>query len=336
MSFLVAGTSYRFSPLEVRERVLFAKKNLRDAFCSLKGIFGLQAFFILSTCNRSEIYLWSDRETDARRIFCGLHGTPEDALRPFLYQLKDEEALRHLFRVMCGLDSQIPGESQIFGQVKQAVRYAEEFGTIDYRAARLINRTSEAAERFRRNTGEGYVSGTLADAALELLRENEPFFYNKRFLLVGTGKVMEQFIPLLMREDIRPVLISNRNHEQAAYWARMLRGSACHLEELSASVRDSDIIISATSCPRTILRREHFSDRSNPALILDLAVPRDAEAAIKDIPGVKLFNLDDVGMARAKKIADGWVDAAERRVRGECEVLWRERSESEREEALLR
>lgn len=336
MSFSVVGTNHRFSPLEVRERVSFSKKKLRESFRSLKETPGVNSFLILSTCNRSEVYLWSDPDVDLQMIFCGLHGIPEEDLTPFLYQYEGEEALRHLLRVLCGLDSQILGEPQIFGQARQAIRYAEESGALDLRAGHWISRAIRVAEKLRQETGRGFFSGTLADAAFECVRRNCPEFHNKKFLLVGTGKVMGLFIPLLARESVCPVIVSNRNHEVAEVWARELGGEAAHLEDLPALIPDSDIIISATSCPKTVLHQEHFCGHKKPVLVLDLAVPRDADASIKEVPGMRLFDLDDLGSTAVYSVPGDRVDAAEQRVREECGELWKELSGSEQEKVLLR
>lgn len=336
MSFIVVGTNHRFSPLEIRERVSFSRKKLREAFHSLKRIPGIDSFLILSTCNRSEIYLWSNQGGNLRQVFCSLHEMSAEVLTPFLYQYEGEEALRHLLRVMCGLDSQIVGETQIFGQVRQAIRFAEESGALDFQGAHLIKRAIGIAEKIRRGMKEGYSSRTLADAAFELIRRNCPFFYNKKFLLVGTGKVIELFIPLLASEGVRPVIVSNRNHEGAEVWARELGGKTAYLEDLPALISDSEIIISATSCPRTVLHQEHFRNHPKTVLVLDLAVPRDADASIKEIPGVKLFDLDDLGMTAVKNGLGHWIDDAERIICQECGELWKELSGSEQEKVLLR
>ena len=336
MSFCVVGTNHRFSPLEIREQFSFPKKKLREAFRSLKETPGIDAFWILSTCNRSEVYLWSDRDMDLPRLFFGLHEVPEETLSSFLYQYEEEEALRHFVRVTCGLDSQILGEPQIFGQVKQAALWAKEAGSLKPQAIDWISRAIGAAEKIRKETIEGAFSKTLADAAFELIRRNCREYSRKKFLLVGTGKVMGLFIPLLAVESIRPVIVSNRNHEGAEVWARELGGKAAHLEDLPALIQGSDIIISATSCPKTVLHPEHFAGHSRTVLVLDLAVPRDAEASIKEVPGVKLFDLDDLGLAAVKNIPGVWAEAAGRRVQEECESLWRELSGSEQEKVLSR
>lgn len=336
MSFFVVGTNHRFSSLEVREKFSFSRKKLREAFRSLKKTTGIDSFLILSTCNRSEIYLWSDQDMDLRRIFCGLHEISEEVFAPFLYQHEGAEALRHLLRVMSGLDSQILGEPQIFLQVRQAVRCAEESRALNLQAAYLISRSVVVAEKIRREMGEGSFSRTLADAAFELIQRNYPLFRNMKFLLVGTGKVMELFIPLLARECVRPVIVSNRNHEKAEEWAQMLGGEAGRLEDLLAWVSHAEIIISATSCPKTVLHQEHFRGHPKTALVLDLAVPRDADVSIKEIPGVKLFDLDDLGLSAVKNGSSDWAHAAERIVCQECGELWKELSGLGQEKVLSR
>lgn len=336
MKFIMAGTSHRFSPLEIRDRLSFSGKKLREASRSLQAVPKIRSFLILSTCNRSEVYGWCEEGMDLRKVFCGLHGIPEEELAPFLYVYEEQDALRHFVRVMCGLDSQMVGESQILGQVRQAVRYSEDIHALNSFTREFVLRAIEAAEKVRRETKIEYFSGTVADAAFDLLQRNSSFVREKRFLLVGTGKVMGLFVPLLAREDIRPVIVSNRNHEKAVEWAHVLGGSAGHLEDLPALIPDSDIIISATSCPRTVLHQEHFRGHKKPVLVLDLAVPRDADASIKEVPGVRLFDLDDLGSTAIHIGPGDWVDAAERRVFEKCGELWKELSGSEQEKVLSR
>ena len=336
MKFTVTGTNHRFSPLEIRERLSFSKKKKLETSRFLETVSGIQSFFILSTCNRSEIYLWGDPDRDIRGIFCGLHGISQETLTSFLYHYEGEQTLRHLLRVMCGLDSQILGESQIFEQVQQAVCRAEGSGGLDLQAVFCVSRAIAIAEKIRRRTDKGHFSETLADAAFGLIRRNRPSFHDEKFILVGTGKVMELFISLLAREGIRPVIVSNRNHDKAVEWARVLGGSAGRLEELPVLVPDSGVIISATSCPTTVLHREYFQGPLKSVLVLDLAVPRDVDASIKEVPGVRLFDLDDLGLTGVKNGLEDWAESAEQRVQKECEVLWKELSGSGQEKVLLR
>jgi len=336
LNFSVVGTSFRFSPLEIREKLSFSKKRLREAYHSLKDFHEGTSFLILSTCNRSEVYGWGDEDVPLQKIFCRLHGLPEDLFEPFIYQYQEKDAFRHFVRVLCGLDSQILGEGQIFLQGQRAYETATEFGAIAPGNANLIARMIALAGKIRKEAGRGFFSGTLADAAWELVRRNSPSFNDPRILLIGTGKVIELFISLLCREGIRPVIISNRNHGKAAEWAAVTSGKAAYLEDLSALLTEADVIISATSCPHPVLRREHFRHRSRPVLVLDLAVPRDAEPSIKEVPGVRLFDLDDLGIVSGGGAGNEWLESAEHDIRKECEVLWKELSGSEQEKVLSR
>jgi glutamyl-tRNA reductase len=333
MRFTAIGTNHHFSPLEVRDRLSFSKKKLRETYRFLGAIPGIRSFWILSTCNRSEIYVWSQGELDLPKIFCEAHGMSQEKPNPFLYIHKNQNALRHFVRVICGLDSQVVGESQILGQVRQAVRYSEEMGALDPFAKGFVLQAIKAAEKVRFETGAERFSGTVADAAFDLIRRNDPLVREKKFLLIGTGKIMGLFVPLLVCEGICPIIVSNRNHEKAVEWAQETGGTTASLEDLAGLIPETDIIISATSCPHAVLHKEHFRNQKKPVLVLDPAVPRDAEPAIKEITGVRLFDLDDLAFAGADDRQKGWVKAAEIGVQEECEALWKELLRLEAEKA---
>lgn len=336
MKLTVTGTNHHFSPLEVRDRLSFSKKKLRETSRFLKAMPEVRSFWILSTCNRSEIYAWSDEELDLQQIFCEAHGMSREELVSFLYTRKDRNALQHFVRVMYGLDSQIVGESQILGQVRHAVRYSEDIGALDPLAREFIFQAIKTAEKVRFETRAEHFSGTVADAAFDLIQRNDPLVREKKFLLIGTGKIIGLFVPLLAREGIRPVIVSNRNHEKAAEWARVMGGETASLEDLAGLIPETDVIISATSCPHAVLHKEHFRDQKKPVLILDLAVPRDAEPAIKEITGVRLFDLDDLALAATNDHQKEWVRVAENRVQEECETVWKELSRLEAEKVHSR
>lgn len=340
MMFFVIGTNHRHSPLEVRERLFFSKAKACEARSLFRRLPGVEASVILSTCNRAEIYVWcEDPSVAAERFseaFAFLHGSRSEDLGPFLYVYEDAEAVRHLLRVACGLDSQTLGEPQILGQVERAVDDAVREGALCGQAEDFFRQAVLAARRIREVPGVP-VGRSIAERAVNVAREYHGGLDGKCFLMIGTGKVMELFIPLIEERRIRAVFAANRNREKAEAWAAGTGGRAVSLECIGEVVPFADTIVSATSCPHVILKKEHLSHRERPLLVLDLAVPRDVESSVKGMPGVRLLDLDDLGAAAVDAARDDVrVRAAEESVFRESLFLWKILSGSEPEKALSR
>ena len=336
MKLSVVGASHHVCPLSVRERFFLSRKKRDIASRFLKETRGVSSFFILSTCNRSEIYLWSDRLISEVEIFCNVHGMDCDEIAPFLYVHTEQAAWRHLIRVGCGLDSQILGEPQILSQINSAVTNSAVSSNIDPEASSDIYKALRIIQNVRNDVGAHCVSENIADKVFNIIRKNEPAFRKKRYLLIGTGKIAELFLPVLVREGLSPVVVSNKNYEKAIEWANKLGGKAVRLNNLSALIHSADIVITATSSPHAVLHGEYFCGVQKPGFIFDLAVPRDADPAIRSIPGVRLYDLDEVGSLDAREGQQEWVHVAELKAHNESIKLWSELSELGQEKVLLR
>jgi glutamyl-tRNA reductase len=226
---------------------------------------------LLATCNRVELY-----QSQAKESY-------------YLYQ--NEEAVKHLFRVAAGLDSQILGETEILGQVKDAyLRNAEKDRSLD----KLFERAIQIGRKVREETGIARGNVSVASAAVSKARKLLGDHKEKKILLIGTGKVTESILKTLMKMNFNLIFVANRTFEKASEIARKIGGRAVGFESLSAELAESDLVISSTAAPHLIIRRDQIGKRGKPLVIFDLAVPRDVDPAVSVIPGVKLLNIDDV------------------------------------------
>lgn len=337
MNFVVVGTSHKQAPIEVRERLAFTKKKAREALPVLAQVPGVKACVILSTCNRSEIYALCDgflgSAEQIRDFFISFHGFSPESIGPFLYRREGKGAFHHLVRVSCGLDSQTFGEPQVLGQVKRALADAEERGCLNGAMKKVFSEAILGAERVRRQDGLIRPAPSIAERALQVVRDRSGGISGKLFLMIGTGKIMELWVPLLAAERARSFFIANRNHAKAEAWARTLGGGSGPLERIKELIPQADVIVSATSCSHIMIREKDLAMRKNGLVILDLAVPRDVDPSVKDLSGVMLFDLDDLGFVPGRD-HDAMIQKAERAAREETEILWSAWSGSEREKVL--
>lgn len=295
MNFILAGTNHRLSPVEIREKLSLTTKGIKDALallCELKGVKGV---VILSTCNRIEFYINGDIGLERIKEFIYRYYErryPE--LEPYLYTHRDIDAMRHLFNVAGGLDSQILGETQILGQVKDAYQTAKDLQMTDPVIDKIFVEVIRVGGKIRQETGiaEGNVS--IGSVAIDIIKKKIGGLNNKKILIIGVGKVSNLVIKYLYKENVNTVFVSNRTYEKAVEFAREINGEAVRFDRLREHIRNSDVIISTTKCPHVILEKEDFREYREPLLILDLAVPRDVSPDVKELNGVELLCLDDL------------------------------------------
>jgi len=349
MSFIAVGTNHKYSPIGLRERISFSKKRIGDALDFLQETTLLKAAVILSTCNRVEIYASADFAEDGideiKNFLSRFYEIDEKALFPYLYIYRDECAIRHLFRVSSGLDSLIVGESQIMGQVRDALYESEKRGFAGYSLNKIFDSAVLAAKKAHSltNISKGKVS--IGSVAVDFIKEKSGDLSGKNILIIGVGKVTGLVLKYLEKEGRNVVFLSNRTFEKARFLADQIRAKAVRFDNLKEYLARADIVITATKSPHFIIKKETLSETFNlqssafsrkGLLIVDLALPRDVDPKVKDIDGVELFDLEDLSAQIQKNIDRKRFEAqrAECIIEIEGERLWQELLELEQEKAL--
>jgi glutamyl-tRNA reductase len=302
---IVIGVSHRTAPLPVREALAFPRDQLRDALLRLRAETGAGEVMILSTCNRVELYARQDDPgaVDALESFLArYHARDGRELHAVLYRYADADAIRHAFRVAASLESMVIGEPQILGQVKEAYQAAEEAGTLGSALNALRNRSLAAAKRVRTETGIGRNAVSVSYVAVELARKIFGELKDKNVLLVGAGKMSELAAKHLVRSGGRATVLGGRTFEKAAELAAALGGKAAPLESLRDELARTDIVISGTGAPGIVIQEADVESaraarrgrHARPLFLIDIAVPRDIDPAVRKIGGVFLYDLDDL------------------------------------------
>jgi glutamyl-tRNA reductase len=307
MNFIVVGTNHKYSPIEIRERLSFPKRKISGAVADLTGSGWINAAVIISTCNRVELYANAEDTDMGIRTLKGFlsnyHHQDAVKIEPYLYMQAGRDAITHLFKVSGGLDSQILGESPILGQVRAGFGEAKEAGYTDTFLEDIFSRAIKLGEEIREATAISGGDISIGSVVKDLIKERIGGLEDKKILIIGVGKISESTARYLNNEKASTVFVSNRTFEKAEELAREVGGIAVRFDRLKEKLREADIIISATTSPHFILRKEDILETTRrPLLIIDLAVPRDVDPKIKSINGVELLCLDDLSYMIEKKL----------------------------------
>ncbi|MCM2320975.1 MAG: glutamyl-tRNA reductase, partial [Pseudomonas sp.] len=301
MAFLALGINHKTASVAVRERVAFGPEQLVEALQQLCRVTPCREAAILSTCNRSELYLALD-EAQAEAILAwlaGYHGLNLDELRACAYIHEDNEAVRHMMRVACGLDSMILGEPQILGQMKDAYASAREAGTLGPLLGRLFQATFSTAKTVRTDTRIGENPVSVAFAAVSLAKQIFSELPRSQALLIGAGETITLVARHLHEQGIRRIVVANRTLERASQLAEEVGGQAVLLADIPEQLVNSDIVISSTASPLPILgkgavERALKKRKHRPVFMVDIAVPRDIEPEVGELDDVYLYTVDDL------------------------------------------
>ena len=301
MPLLVLGLNHQTAPLALRERVATDPGQLPAALAALGAVPGVEEAALLSTCNRTEVYaqVADGAEPAVADWLARHHGLAPGALASYLYAHRDDEAVRHLFRVATGLDSLVLGEPQILGQVKEAWHAARAGRHLHTPLDRLFQQSFSVAKRVRTDTRIGAHPVSVAYAAVRLARQSFSELDKATVLLVGAGDTIELAARHLVDADAKRLLVANRTLEHAQALASRHGGYALPLSELERHLPEADIVISATASREPVLRRDAVraalaARRNRPMFLLDLAVPRDIEASVAQLPDAYLYTVDDL------------------------------------------
>ncbi|MFI5006453.1 MAG: glutamyl-tRNA reductase [Solirubrobacterales bacterium] len=297
----VVGLSHKTAPIAVREALAFPKDGLPEALGRLRSEVGLDEVMVLSTCNRVEIYGRAKQPVGPALVsfLADYHRRPSSELDPYLYRLEGEQAVRHAFRVAASLDSMVLGEPQILGQVREAYQIAEKAGALGSVLNALRNRSIAAARRARTETGIGQNAVSVSYVAVELAKKIFGELKERNVLLVGAGKMSELAARHLVRGGARATVLGGRTFDKAEQLAAALGGKAAPFESLRSELTRADIVISGTGAQGIVIKKEDVEAacagrRQRPLFLIDIAVPRDVDPAAAKLPGVFLYDLDDL------------------------------------------
>jgi glutamyl-tRNA reductase len=299
MSLFALGLNHHTAPLPIRERVVFHVERLREALSEIRSGLVSEAA-ILSTCNRTELYLAAERPpAEVAEWLARYHRVEPAELGRYLYTLPREQAVRHAFRVASGLDSMVLGEPQILGQMKDAARAAESAGTLGTLLHKLFQRTFAVAKEVRSTTRVGAASVSMAAAAVKLAARIFPSLQDQKVLFIGAGEMVELCATHFAAQAPARLAVANRTAERAERLAHRFNGEAIELKSLPERLHEFDIVISSTASSLPILgkglvERALRARRRRPMFLVDLAVPRDIEPEAGELDDIFLYTVDDL------------------------------------------
>jgi glutamyl-tRNA reductase len=304
MHLLLVGISHRTAPVELRERLDFQTRGVDLALRALATRGAAREAVVLSTCNRVEIYAACDdvpaARADLAQFIADFHGVDRASLAPHVYDVADLEAAGHLFRVAAGLDSLVVGEPQILGQVKEALNAAGDAQTVGPVLNRLFHSSFGVGKRVRTETGVGAGAVSVSYAAVALAKKIFGDLQGRSVVVIGAGEMGKLTALHMKSQGVPRITIVSRTMAHAARTAEAIGGaSAAPWDDLDNTIGASDIVIAATGATAPILTKAHVEAvmrprRSRPLFIIDIAVPRDVEAAAGEIEQVFLYNIDDL------------------------------------------
>ena len=301
MRVSLVGVSHHGAPVELRERVALRHEEAKAVASQLAAAAGEAV--CLSTCNRTELYVAHDESVPAEAAATAVLLEREPDLANALYRLRDEAAALHLFRVAAGLDSLVPGEGEILGQVRAAFEAGSTGAILD----RLFRQALHAGRKARSQTAIGESPSSVSAAAAALAQQVFGDLDGRRMLLVGAGKVSEQAARNLLSRGAEIAVVANRTLDRAAELAERFGSAALPLERIEDELVRADVVVSSTSSPDVVLRREqveraHRARRGRPLFLIDLAVPRDLDPEINDLDGCYLYDIDDLEAVVAESL----------------------------------
>ena len=303
MSELLAlGISHKTAPVELRERVALPEGRAASVLRELVSTEDIHEAVALSTCNRTELYLAVGDDVEAETTALGILARQAD-IRPtelvsHLYSIRNREAARHLFRVTAGLDAMVVGETEIQGQVKRAYELALVERTTSAIMNRLFREALTAGKRIRSETAisSGHVS--VSSVAVALARETLGDLTGRRVIIIGAGETGELTAKAFVDAGVTSVFVANRHYDRAIGLAQRFGGRAVRFDELPAELERSDIVVSSTGSPHSIIERDELAtvmaSRAQPLLLIDIAVPRDIDPGVGRLDGVVLRDIDDL------------------------------------------
>ncbi len=299
----ITGLNHKSAPVEVRELLAFDAGSIPVALQALKSRPGFVEGMILSTCNRVEVTVASDDGASSDALVDGFLAENRNVdpvrFQPYLYRYSGGDAIRHLFRVACSLDSMVVGEPQILGQLKSAYAVAREHGAVSGFLETLLGRAFNVAKRVRTETEIGSSAVSVSFAAVELAREIFGSLKDRSILLIGAGKMSEAAARHLSRNGVTRIFVANRTAARAEEMARMYRGAIVDYARLNDVLPEMDIVLTSSAAPGFVLTRDQVkraveARRNRPVFLIDIGVPRNIEPSVNKLANVFLYDIDDL------------------------------------------
>ena len=303
LSLVVIGVNNRTMPLNLFESFAVPADNLPKTLVDVKSRRHVSEAVVLSTCNRTEIYVFAEKfhgaYQDVRDFLSDLSDLPAEDFNDYLYVHYEDEAIRHLFSVTCGLDSAVVGENEIQHQVKVAWKKAQEENTCGPIINAAFRRALEVGKRVRTQTGLSKNTPSIARAVVDMAAEHLNGLQAKKVLLLGAGEMGEGMATSLYENEIGEIIFANRNLDNARKLASTSGSKAIAIEEIPKYLNEVDLFISSTAAPEALFNSEQLlneSDRKNQKnlLIIDIAIPRDIDPSVADVTGVTLLDMDNL------------------------------------------
>jgi glutamyl-tRNA reductase len=330
-SIVLIGLSHHSSPVQLRERFAFPEARVPAALQLLREEGIANEAVILSTCNRVEIYAATPLEpaaafSELKEFLVTCHDY-RDPLTDEIYVLGEPQSVSHLFRVACGLDSMVLGETEILGQLKQAYDLALKHQHTGTRLNKAFQRAFNVAKQVRTETSIQRGSVSVGSVAVELAEKIFSALHDRHVMVIGAGDTSEKTARALLSRGARSIIVANRSHDRALALAKELGGTAVHFDDWSAQFARIDIAISSTSAPHHILDRAKLEPlmklrKNRPLLLIDIAVPRDIDPEVNLMPNVYLYNIDDL-----QAIADDYLKQRKEEI-VRCEKIIQEKVKS--------
>jgi len=327
MKFQLIGVNHKTAPVEVRERLAISESRLPEACKKLIEHPAVDEGMIVSTCNRVEfIANMKNGAGDLREFLRDYFQVDLTQFENHLYEFREDDVIRHVFRVAASLDSMVVGEPQILGQVKEAYATARAVGAVRAQLDQLLTRAFAVAKRVRTETAVGSSSVSIASVAVELAKKIFGSLNGKSVYLVGAGKMSELAARHLLSNGASSLFVANRTYDRAIRMAQKFKGQAIEFSRIYDTCDRADIVITSTGSPHFIFRPEHGEKlmalrRNKPMFFIDIAVPRDVDPEMNKLDGIFVYDIDDLQQAVVSHVADRRKEAekAEAIVNGEVE-----------------
>jgi len=299
MAIVVCGLSHKTVALGVLEQMTFAPEDLPKSLARLMDHEAVHEGVILSTCNRTEVYATVHRfhpaVNEVRTFLSDVSGVAQDKIADGLYTYYDTSAVRHLFNVASGTDSMVVGEPQILGQVREAFKAAADEGTARHTLSALFQRALRVGKRARTQTEISHHVVSLPQAAARVATELTGGLAGKTVLVVGAGRMGELAARAAADNGALDIVIANRTASKARSLAGALGGRGIGLDEIASELRTADVVVSVTSAAEPVITRGDVADTRRELVVIDLGMPRNVDPQIRDVPGVVLRDLSDLG-----------------------------------------
>jgi glutamyl-tRNA reductase len=312
LSIVAVGINHKTAPVAVREKISFSPDKLSAALQEMLSHVNCKEVAILSTCNRTELYLVQDGDMDLTKNALlmwleSYHNVPASTILPSLYWHQDQQAVNHMMRVACGLDSLVLGEPQILGQMKQAYSQAKAAGSMALVMDRLFQRTFGVAKQVRTETEIGASAVSVAFASVSLAKHIFASLEKTQVLLIGAGETIELVAKHLYENKVGKITVANRTIAKAQHMAEKMGADVITLAQIPEYISKADIVISSTGSTLPLIGKgmveQALSKRKNrPIFMVDLAVPRDIEEQVSALEDVFLYTVDDLQTIISKNL----------------------------------